>query len=95
MPQGKVRVLFSSAPHRPPAPRRDLKLLSHADFPPPPPPPPPSGPDGFQQLELEIMLAEERLALMKSRLVTLRARAKKQGNRMARVSKVKSAAVQG
>jgi hypothetical protein len=98
MPQGFARLLISGAPYRAPAPLpyRDQRLrLTHADFPPTPPAPPPSGPDGFQQLELEIKLAEEILALMKSRLVTLRARAKKQGNRMATVSKVKSAAVQG
>ena len=86
MPQGKIRILHSTAPYRPPAPQPGQRLLSHDGF---KPPPAPENPDGYERLVLEIAQTEARLALMKDRLATLRARAKKKSNKMATVEKIK------
>ena len=68
-PQGRARILVSSAPYRPPSPRV-RPLLTHADFPPRPPRPT----DGLEVLEAEISMTEWRLNLDEERLVKLRAR---------------------
>jgi hypothetical protein len=86
VPQGKVRILHSTAPYRVPAPRPGQKLLSHDGF---VPTPAPEGPDGFEQLVLEIAQTEERLALMKDRLALLRARTKKKRNSMATLERIR------
>ena len=79
-------MLFSSAPYRVPAPRPDQRLLTHDSF---VPTPAPENPDGYERLVSEIAQTEARLALMKDRLATLRARAKKKRNTMATVEKIK------
>ena len=86
MPQGKIRILHSTAPYRIPAPRPGQRLLTHDNF---VPTPAPESPDGFEQLEIEIAQTEQRLMLMRERLALLRERAKKKRNTMATVSKIK------
>lgn len=66
MPQGRCRILVSSAPYRPPKRAAQL-LLTDSSWQPRPT-------DGLEALEQEIALVEFRLDLMKDRLAKLRAR---------------------
>ena len=66
MPQGRVKILVSGAPYRPPKRAAQL-LLTHDDWRPP-------ETDGYERFEAEIAMVEWRLGLMKDRLAKLRAR---------------------
>ena len=78
-------MIVSTAPYRAPPPQRGQKLITHDGFKPPPPP----ETDGFEALQVEIRLTEQRLLLMRERLELLWAREKRKRKTMASVAKVK------
>ena len=86
MPQGRARFIYSGAPHRPSPPPVGQRLLTHDGY---APPPKIEIPDGLQALEAEIASTEERLALMRERLGTLKLRDLQRRPTMASVNRVR------
>lgn len=66
--------MISGAPYRPPGPRPGQRLIEHEGF---VPTPKPESLDGYEALEREIAMAEEKLELMRGRLSLLRSRAQR------------------